>query len=53
MCTDISHLIEEARNILVLKGEAELLDYCKAHFGENDGVGIAEDIIELAGFKNK
>ena len=44
---DVSEKIEEARRIHAEHGDAALLEYCKTNFGENDGVGIAEDIIEI------
>ena len=47
MCTDVTEKVDEAKRILARDGKEALLKYCKGTFGENDGVGIAEDIIEL------
>ena len=46
---DVSEKIEEAKRILARDGKEALLKYCTTNFGENDGIGVAEDIIELWG----
>lgn len=48
-CRNIDKEIDEARAILKKDGKEALLKYCQETFGENDGAGMAEDIIELWG----